>query len=215
MRKHENYEDKGNILRAKFIVPIVVLILGFVAFNIVTRDRSREAGTEGDVPAVSESQSNEIPQAGPVPLVDDEGGTWISNPDAPIVAVDPVTVEPAQTDQFAEWGDRVKQFGFASGTSSALRRSVEKYGAAREYQCSGNIVVRTVDTSLNIRSGPATSNPVVAKASKGASYPVLMWANDEGSSGSRWFLLVDERRKVVRGWVSGEYCDSTGVTFAN
>lgn len=214
MRKHENYEEKGNLLQVKYILPIAVLLLGFLAFNFITKDRGVEAPDEPAGPLVITETIDNVPRAGP--MSEDRDGTLIPNPDAWDTQPDEIPIAvTVPRDSFDNWSERVKQFGFPTGASSALRRSVEKYGALRANQCSGNIIVRTSETSLNIRSGPAVSNSVIAKANKGAAYDVLMWANDEASSGNRWFLLVDDRRKVVRGWVSGEFCDTSGVTFAN
>jgi hypothetical protein len=56
---------------------------------------------------------------------------------------------------------------------------------------------------------------VISKAKKDAAYDVLMWANDEEKNSGRWFLLVDANKKVVLGWVSGEYCDASSVSFPN
>jgi hypothetical protein len=213
MRKHENYEEKGNVFQVKFIIPLIIILLGFFAFNFLTKDGNRE--TTADQPPQAETLGPlETLQAGPVPIVDDESGTWLSNPMSQDTG-DPSVAAGGASEGPADWRDRVKQFGFQSGTGRALRRSVEKYGASRENQCSGSIVVRTSDTPLNVRSGPAVSNPVVSKAKKDAAYDVLMWANDEGKNSGRWFLLVDSNKKVVLGWVSGEYCDASGVSFPN
>ncbi|MDR1482907.1 MAG: hypothetical protein LBI74_09795 [Synergistaceae bacterium] len=215
MRKHENFEEKGNVFQFKFIIPLVVILLGFLAFNFLTKDRNPVPLPDPAQPTATDESGRII--AGPVSVTDgEEDGTWVSNdPMSADTVYTPATVFVPAGNQ-PDWRERVRQFGFPSGAGrAALRRSVEKYADSRENQCSGNIVVRTNDTPLNIRSGPAVSNPVVAKASKGTAYDVLMWANDERNSGSRWFLLVDSNRKVVRGWVSGEFCDTSGVSFAN
>jgi hypothetical protein len=97
--------------------------------------------------------------------------------------------------------------------SELLKKTVGKYAPARENQCSGEIVVRTSDTPLNVRSGPAVSYGVLSKAEKGSRQSVLLSATDEKKGFGRWFLLVDDRRKTVKGWVSGEYCDTSAVIF--
>jgi hypothetical protein len=213
MRRHENYEEKSNVFQVKFIIPLIIILLGFFAFNFLTKDRTPELPAD-QPPLVENDESPETLQAGPVPVVDDESGTWLSNPMS-ADAADLSAAASGAAEALAEWRDRVKQFGFQSGAGRALRRSVEKYGTSSENQCSGNIVVRTNDTPLNIRSGPAVSNSVVGKAKKDAAYDVLMWANDEVKNSGRWFLLVDSNKKVVLGWVSGEYCDAAGVSFPN
>jgi uncharacterized protein YraI len=77
------------------------------------------------------------------------------------------------------------------------------------------ITVLTDDTPLNVRSGPSTGNPVLTKAAKGSKQSVLLWAPDSSQKSGRWFLLVDDQKKTVMGWVSGDYCDAAGVVFAD
>ena len=66
-----------------------------------------------------------------------------------------------------------------------------------------------------MRSGPSTGNPVLTKAAKGSKQSVLLWAPDAKNKSGRWFLLIDDKAKTVKGWVAGEYCDASGIVFAN
>jgi hypothetical protein len=118
----------------------------------------------------------------------------------------------APQDQFSDGKARVAAY---KANSSALKKTVDQYASSRANQCAGEITVRTDDTPLNVRSGPSTGNPVLSKVAKGSKQDVLLWAPDAKTQSGRWFLLVDSQKKTVKGWVSGEYCDTSGVVFAN
>jgi hypothetical protein len=119
--------------------------------------------------------------------------------------------QTADADQFDDGRARVSAY---SVPSAALKKTVDKYAPDRANQCAGEIIVRTNDTPLNIRSGPAISYGVLSKAEKGSRQSVLLTAADERNvSGVRWFLLIDDQKKTVKGWVSGEYCDAGAVVF--
>jgi uncharacterized protein YgiM (DUF1202 family) len=99
--------------------------------------------------------------------------------------------------------------------SAELKKTVNQYAKSISNQCSGEITVRTEDTPLNVRSGPSTSNPVVTKVQKGSRQSVLLWAPDSKTQSGRWFLLVDEKSKTVKGWVTSEYCETDSLVYAD
>ncbi|MDR1137155.1 MAG: SH3 domain-containing protein [Synergistaceae bacterium] len=133
----------------------------------------------------------------------------IISEDLYVSAIEPVNQVPA-ADEFSNPSTRVAAYKI---NSAALKKTVDKYGKERVNQCAGEITVRTDDTPLNIRSGPSTANAVIAKAAKDSKQDVLLWAADERTQSGRWFLLVDAQRKTVKGWVSGEYCDTALVVY--
>jgi uncharacterized protein YgiM (DUF1202 family) len=117
---------------------------------------------------------------------------------------------PSREDTFTE--ARVASYKVGS---AVLKKTVDQFAKVRSNQCSGEVTVQTEDTPLNVRSGPSTGNPVISKVAKGSKQNVLLWAPDSKNQSSRWFLLVDDRTKTVKGWVSGEYIDTAGVAYAN
>jgi uncharacterized protein YgiM (DUF1202 family) len=117
---------------------------------------------------------------------------------------------PSREDTFTE--ARVASYKVGS---AALKKTVDQFAKSRSNQCSGEVTVQTDDTPLNVRSGPSTGNPVISKVAKGSKQSVLLWAPDSKNQSTRWFLLVDDRAKTVKGWVSGEYIDTAGVVYAN
>ena len=96
-----------------------------------------------------------------------------------------------------------------------LRRSVDQYAGNRANQCAGEIVVNLSEGSLNVRSGPATSNARLGGVDRNTRHNVLLWAPDAGNPQLRWFLLVDEPTRTVRGWVRSDYCDTASVIYPN
>ncbi|MDR1133294.1 MAG: SH3 domain-containing protein [Synergistaceae bacterium] len=138
--------------------------------------------------------------------------------DAPVIGPIASTSDvPADTgssagDQFSDPAQRAAAYKVSN---AALKRTVDQYAKTRANHCAGEITVQTDDTPLNVRSGPSTGNPVLTKATKGSKQSVLLWAPDSRNQSARWFLLVDDSTKAVKGWVSAEYCDSSSVVFAN
>jgi hypothetical protein len=206
VRRGSMRKNKRGVFPIRIIIPLVFLVVGVgVAYALLSWDRNPEPRPEPVIirpeplsPVIDQEYDNPI-QAGPV----------ISE-DISIMTVEPISSSSAAADQFSNPSGRVAGYKV---NSAALKRTVDKYGKERVNQCSGEITVRTDDTPLNVRSGPSTANPVIAKAAKNSKQSVLLWAPDEKTQSGRWFLLVDAQKKTVKGWVSGEYCDVTGVVF--
>lgn len=196
MRRNSPPRVQSGIFQARFIIPIAFMLVGVIV-GVGFMSRGRGNGTE---PVVV------VPDTPPAPIVAEP-----FTEDQVVEMGEPVIPPvPPANDPFANGAERVGRY--KAGTS-ALRQSVERYAASRENQCSGEVSVKTEATALNIRSGPATTHPVVAKAPRNSTQQVLLWAPEEGSQSGRWFLLVDEQKKTIKGWVSGEFCDSTNVVF--
>jgi hypothetical protein len=216
MRRGPINRTRRKTFPLRIIIPLVFLVIGVgVAYSLVAGDKTPEPRPDPPV----------IIRPGPQPPItpdgpdDASGGLIGSLPSGDVlqggITVGPVdsnsnTVAAPRDDQFTN--DRVAAYKVSS---AALKKTVAQYSKARSNQCSGEITVRTDDTPLNVRSGPSTGNPVLTKVPKGSKQSVLLWAQDSAGQSARWFLLVDDRAKTVKGWVSGEYCDSAGVVFAN
>ena len=198
------HRNRKSVFPIRIIIPLIFLIVGVgVAYALLSWDRTPEPRPEPIIIrpeplSVVDSGYGDLIQAGP-----------IVSEDISIVTVEPISPPPA-TDQFSNPSGRVAGYKV---NSAVLKKTVDKYGGARVNHCAGEITVRTDDTPLNVRSGPSTANPVIAKAAKGSKQSVLLWALDEKTQSGRWFLLVDAQKKTVKGWVSGEYCDAAGVVF--
>jgi uncharacterized protein YgiM (DUF1202 family) len=158
----------------------------------------------------------------PITPDDEESGVTIAGEGASVsgdaseqrVTAGPIGGEssaPAGKDLFADAKARVGAYKVGG---AALKKTVSQY-ADRRNHCSGEITVRTEDTPLNVRSGPSTGSPVITKVQKGSKQNVLLWAPDSKQTSGRWFLLVDEKSKTVKGWVAGDYCEAGKVVFAN
>ena len=199
------------------VLSLVFLILGVaVAYALLVGNRAPEPRRETvpinrpDVfpPIGSETIGENIE----IPLDDSSSsdtliiGPLTSTPGLPEV------IEPPASDQFS---DPAKRTAVYKVNNAALKKTVDQYAKTRANHCAGEITVQTDDTPLNVRSGPSTGNPVLTKAAKGSKQSVLLWAPDPRNSSARWFLLVDDGAKTVKGWVSGEYCETSGVVFAN
>jgi hypothetical protein len=188
----------------KIVIPLIFLIVGVgVAYALLSWDRTPEPRPE---PVIIRPE--------PLPFENEEDGNPIlagpeASEDLSIVTVEPA-ISVSAADQFSNPAARAAEYKV---NSAALKKTVDKYGKERANQCAGEITVRTNDTPLNVRSGPSTANSVIAKAAKDSKQSVLLWAPDEKTQSGRWFLLVDARKKTVKGWVSGEYCDASGVVF--
>ncbi|MDR1508160.1 MAG: SH3 domain-containing protein [Synergistaceae bacterium] len=198
--------NKRGVFPIRIIIPLVFLIVGVgVAYALLSWGRNPEPRPEpviirpDPLPSVIDQEFDDPIRVGP-----------IVSEDVSIITVEPISSSPAAADQFSNPAGRVAGYKV---NSAALKKTVDKYGKERVNQCGGEITVRTDNTALNVRSGPSTSNPVVAKAAKDSKQSVLLWAPDEKTKSGRWFLLVDAQKKTVKGWVSGEYCDAAGVVF--
>jgi hypothetical protein len=198
------HRNKRGVFPIRIIIPLIFLIVGVgVAYALLSWDRTPEPRPE---PIIIRPEPLSVVDQGYDALI--QAGPVLSE-DISIAAVEPISLPPA-TDQFSNPTRRVAEYKV---NSSALKKTVDKYGKDRANQCAGEITVRTDDTPLNVRSGPSTANPVIAKAAKNSKQSVLLWAPDEKTQSGRWFLLVDAQKKTVKGWVSGEYCDAAGVVF--
>jgi hypothetical protein len=196
------------------VLSLVFLILGVaVAYALLVGNRVPEPNRETfriirPDPIGSEQASGgnvgELPSDTP------------SSTDAPIIGPitpdGPANIDPPVVDQFSEPAKRAAAYRV---NSAALKRTVDQYAKTRANHCAGEVTVQTDDTPLNVRSGPSTGNPVLMKAAKGSKQSVLLWAPDTRNQSARWFLLVDDGTKTVKGWVTGEYCDASSVVFAN
>jgi hypothetical protein len=195
------------------VISLVFLILGVaVAYALLVGNRAPEP-----MPTPS-------PIIGPEPIgyeeINEENPEISSDVlhDAPIIG--PITsatdvsetTDPPARNQFSEPTKRAAAYKV---NNAALRKTFDQYAKTRANHCAGEITVQTDDTPLNVRSGPSTGNPVLTKAAKGSKQSVLLWAPDAKNQSARWFLLVDDKAKTVKGWVTGEYCDTTDVVFAN
>jgi hypothetical protein len=156
---------------------------------IVPDTNEENAGISCDI-------SSDVPIIGPI----------TSTPDAP------GNTDSAVGDQFSDPARRAAAY---KANNAALKKTVDQYAKTRANHCAGEITVLTDDTPLNVRSGPSTGNPVLTKAAKGSKQSVLLWAPDVKNQSGRWFLLIDDKAKTVKGWVAGEYCDASNVVFAN
>ncbi|MDR3165368.1 MAG: SH3 domain-containing protein [Synergistaceae bacterium] len=156
------------------------------------------------------------------PTVSDANGenseiSWDASFDAPIIGpVTPASDASANNDSSVndQFSSPTKRAAAYKVSNAALKKTVDQYAKTRTNHCAGEITVQTDDTPLNVRSGPAVGNPVITKAAKGSRQSVLLWAPDAKNRSVRWFLLVDDKTKAVKGWVSGEYCNTSGVVFA-
>jgi len=217
MRRGPINRPRRRVFPLRIIIPLVFLIIGVgVAYSLVVGDRTPEPRVEpviirpGQMPPISpeidgdDFAGGSLPQT---PYSDYRINGVIASPVSP----DSQPLAPAAPeDRFTT--ARVTAYKVSS---AALKKTVDQYAKARANQCAGEVTVRTDDTPLNVRSGPSTGNPVITKVAKGTKQNVLLWAPDSKNQSVRWFLLIDDQTKTVKGWVSGEYCDTAGVVFAN
>jgi hypothetical protein len=206
MRRGQPQKTRKGILQARFIIPVAFLLVGVVvAYGFMSGNNEPEQRAEPII-----IRPDNIP-----PIADDifsQVSINVSEDVSSMVTAGPIDVSGPQEDQFSDVKARVSAY---KAGSAELRKTVALYSGDKNSQCSGEITVRTDDTPLNVRSRPSTGSPVLTKAPKGSKHSVLLWAPDEKSKSGRWFLLVDEQKKTVKGWVSGEYCETSGVVFAN
>jgi hypothetical protein len=210
MRRGPVRKTRRGIFQPRFIIPIIFLLVGvFVAYGLL-RERTPPPPPDPVIIWPDDYDAPPIPDLDE-PVTQREGE--ISAEPFPAVVPLPVPIEPVvRDDPFANPRERVGAFRV---NSTPLKRTVDQYAGTRANQCSGEIIVRTEDTPLNVRSAPSTSGAVLSKAAKDSRQSVLMWAPDARTNSGRWFLLVDSNSKTVKGWVSGEYCDTANVVFAN
>ena len=79
-------------------------------------------------------------------------------------------------------------------------------GAAEEQRVVASGAVTTIDTRLNIRSGPASSSPIVGKAA--SEEPLAVAAR---SSDNLWLLIVRADLPAGAGWVAAELVTLEGA----
>jgi len=207
MRRGPIRKAPRGVFQAKYIIPLVFLMVGvLVAYGLLFRDTEPEPRYE---PVIVRP-----PDMPPVAPEEQPDASMASIDDLYAVPVDGDYASPVPPagDQFSDGKKRVSAYKV---NSSALKKTVDQYSASAANQCAGEITVRTDDTPLNVRSGPSTGNPVLQKVAKGSKQAVLLWAPDTKMQSGRWFLLVDSQKKTVLGWVAGDYCDSSGVSFPN
>jgi hypothetical protein len=213
MRRGTVNRPKRSVFPLRIIIPLVFLIIGVAAaYSLIVGD----SGPEPRKQVVIMGPQDPLPPITPDEYDQEQNYTVVQS--SADILLNGIIVGPVGTsgtgevreDQFSD--TRVKAYKV---NSDALRRTVNQYGKTLSNQCSGEITVLTDDTPLNVRSGPSTGNPVVTKVPKGSRQSVLLWAPDSRTQSGRWFLLVDDEKKTVTGWVSGEYCDTAGVVFAN
>jgi hypothetical protein len=201
----KNYVSRTNrgVFLAKLIIAAAFMLVGaMVAYGFLSRG-GQDRSVDRTVPIIMPADlRGNTPDSGSSEASDDEAADAGESGGVP---------QAPDADQFDDGRARVSAY---SVPSAALKKTVDKYAPNRANQCAGEIIVRTNDTPLNVRSGPAVSYGVLSKAEKGSRQSVLLTATDErqGFSG-RWFLLVDDQEKTVKGWVSGEYCDAGAVVF--
>ena len=196
----------------RIIIPLVFLVLGVaVAFSFVTGPRTPEPrpepviimpGSNDPFPIEGGYDTTGEGQAEPIP-----GEVQIINPD---LFAGPVADEGQ--DQFTS--DRIASYSVPQNQPE-LRRSVDQFAGSRANQCAGEIAVRLNEGSLNVRSGPAVNSSRLGGVDRNTRHNVLLWAPDPGNAQLRWFLLVDEGTRTVRGWVRSDYCDTANVIYAN
>ena len=212
MRRGRIKRPRRRVLPLRIIIPLAFLIIGVgAAYSLVTGNRAPEPRREPII--VMPDTMDPIPEEG-------EYRTVEIGPIDPIsidIQIETINLDPnlgtaADERQNQFTSERVAAYKI---NSAELKKTVDQYANTRANQCAGEIIVVTDDTPLNVRSGPSTGNPVLSKATKGSKQGVLLWAPDSGNQSGRWFLLVDEPSKTVKGWVSGDYCDTASVTFAN
>ncbi len=192
------------IVVAAFLVCIIVVALGFLM-------RDRGPDLPPPPPPIDVTQPDSGDSVGPISDADDGLPQDGSDAATPVDAQSQASIEEATR--------AVRSYRLPSGNAgTALKRTIDKYVSNIENHCRGTVAVRTESTALNVRSGPSVKNGVVGKAARDSTQHVMLWAWDEstGAGGStRWFLLVDEQKKSVLGWVSGEYADASAVTYLN
>jgi hypothetical protein len=206
MRRGQPQKIRRGILQARFIIPVAFLLVGvIVAYGFMSENSDPEPRVEPII-----IRPDNIP-----PIADDIVSQVSANASEDVgslIIAGPIDSSGLQEDQFSDVKTRVSAFKIGS---AELKKTVALYSDAKSNQCAGEITVRTDDTPLNVRSRPSTGSPVLTKVPKGSKHSVLLWAPDEKTKSGRWFLLVDEKKKTVKGWVSGEYCETSGVVFAN
>jgi hypothetical protein len=194
------------------VLSLVFLILGVaVAYALLVGNRAPEPRPEPMIirpepPIGYEINKENVEISLDVPSDARIIGPITSTPDVPENIASPAG------DQFS---DPAKRAAAYKVNNAALKKTVDQYAKTRTNHCAGEITVLTDDTPLNVRSGPSTGNPVLTKAAKGSKQSVLLWAPDARNQSGRWFLLIDDKTKTVKGWVTGEYCDASDVVFAN
>jgi len=212
MRRGQIRKPRRRIFPLRIIIPLVFLVLGVaVAFSFVTGPRTPEPrpepviimpGSNDPFPIEGGYDTTGEGQAEPIP-----GEVQIINPD---LFAGPVADEGQ--DQFTS--DRIASYSVPQNQPE-LRRSVDQFAGSRANQCAGEIAVRLNEGSLNVRSGPAVNSSRLGGVDRNTRHNVLLWAPDPGNAQLRWFLLVDEGTRTVRGWVRSDYCDTANVIYAN
>jgi hypothetical protein len=197
------------------VLSLVFLILGVaVAYALLVGNGTPEPRPEPVIirPENLHPIDSVITEAGVGISLDVSADASLIGPIATSTPGVPENIDTLANDQFSEPGKRAAAYKM---NNSALKKTVDQYAKTRANHCAGEVTVLTDDTPLNVRSGPSTGNPVLMKAAKGSKHSVLLWASDAKNQSGRWFLLVDDKAKTVKGWVSGEYCDASDVVFAN
>jgi len=222
MRRGHIKRPKRRVLPLRIIIPLVFLIIvvgaGYslvirAGYSIVTGSRVPEPRPEPII--IRPSTMDPVQNSGEYSTIDVEP-VDPDNPNIPIEFLNPDViagpVADERQDQFTN--DRVTAYRV---NSTELQRSVNQYANTRANQCAGEITVVTVDGDpLNVRYVPSTANNrPLSQVSNGSRHNVLLWAPDSDNQSRRWFLLVDEGAKTVRGWVRSDFCDTTNVVFAN
>jgi uncharacterized protein YgiM (DUF1202 family) len=177
-----------------------MLVGAIVAYGFLSRGKPVQERT---VPIIMPAESEDMLAEGP--QTDQESNVTSVNAEA---AAD--SASPIATGNFDDGKARVSAYKVPS---AALKKTVDKYASSRANQRAGEITVLTDDTPLNVRSGPSVSYEVLMKVEKGSLQSVLLSVPDEKTKSGNWFLLVDDQKKTVKGWVSGEYCDTRNVIF--
>jgi hypothetical protein len=214
MRRGPVSRPRRRAFPLRIIIPLVFLIIGVgVAYSLI-------AGARTPAPRIDPV----IIRPGSMPpITPDLGEMDIENGVIQVssdIALDGIMAGPVDSSNTPSAATPEDQFSAARVSSykvnsAPLKKTVDQYAKARSNQCSGQVTVQTEDTPLNVRSGPSTGNPVLTKAARGTKQSVLLWAPDSKNQSVRWFLLVDDQTKTVKGWVSGEYIDTASVVFAN
>ena len=199
-------------LPLRIIIPLVFLVLGVgAAYSLVTGGRTPQQRSEpiiimpGTMDQTPEDGEYKTVEIGPLDPISIDIQLETLNPDS-----NPGPAADERQSQFT--GERVAAYKI---NSAELKKTVDRYANTRANQCAGVITVVTDDTPLNVRNGPTTGSTRLSRVEKGSKQNVLLWAPDTGNKSGRWFLLVDEQSKTVKGWASGDYCDAAGVVFAN
>ncbi|MDR0765227.1 MAG: SH3 domain-containing protein [Synergistaceae bacterium] len=212
-RIEEQRKSKRQDFPLGIVLSLVFLILGVaVVYALLVGGRAPEPRTE---PIIIRPEN--FPSIVSETTGENSGILRDASADMPIIGpISGVSDVPESTGSPAgdQFSDPAKRAAAYKANNAALRKTVDRYAKTRENHCAGKVTVQTADTPLNVRSGPSTGDSVLTKAAKGSKQSVLLWASDIGDQSARWFLLVDDGTKTVKGWVSGEYCETSDVVFA-